>query len=111
MRYTKAGEVDYDYADPDGRRMFGAVTAEVKRGDVFGEAVKELVLKETGRDYGNPDVLMTTEAHWSGYSEYTITNTWSQIVLTVPAWNWEREWPSLGDFLRAMADANPEADR
>lgn len=45
-------------------------------------------------------------AHWSGYSEYTVTNQWSEIVLTVPQWNTEREWPSLGDFLRAMADAN-----
>ena len=112
MKYTEPGEVEYlSQYDPDGNCVDGFVTERVERKGTFGEAVVRLVLKETGREYGNPDVLMTTRSHWSGYSEYTVTNTWSEIILTAPAWNWEREWPSLGDFLRAMAEANPEADQ
>lgn len=113
MRYTTEAEVGYDYFDPDGQPIKGFITKAVpKDGDpLFADAIRALVLKETNRTYGFPDVLMTTRAHWSGYSEYTITNQWSEIILTVVAWNWEREWPSLGDFLRALADANPEADR
>ena len=112
MKYTKPGKVDYDgYYDDESGCVFGFVTEAVEGRSTFGHAVVALVLKETGRDYGTPSVLMTTREHWSGYSEYTITNTWSEIILTVPEWNWEREWPSLGDFLRAMAEANLEADR
>lgn len=111
MKYTKPADVDYGDYDQDGGCVSGFVTVEVGKSGTFEDAVRRLVLKETDRTYGNPDVLMTTRAHWSGYSEYTITNTWSEIILTVPAWNWEREWPSLGEFLRAVAEANPEADR
>jgi len=112
MRYTEVGEVDYGDYDPDGNCVNGFVTAEVDRNTTFGEAVAQLILKETGRTYGNPKpILMTTRSHWSGYSEYTVTNQWSEIILTVPDWNFEREWASLGDFLRAMGEANPEADR
>jgi hypothetical protein len=111
MRYTKVGEEDYGDYSPEGECVNGFVTEEVKRGSTFGDAVAQLAIKATGRQYGNPNVLMTTRSHWSGYSEYTVTNTWSEIILTVPEWNWEQEWTSLGDFLRALADANPEADR
>jgi hypothetical protein len=109
MKYTKVGEVDYGDYDPEGGCVSGFVTEEVNRRSTFGEAVVRLVLRETNRTYGHPNVLMTTRSHWSGYSEYTVTSTWSEIILTVPEWNWEREWPSLGEFLRAMAEANPEA--
>lgn len=111
MRYTEPAEVDYGDYDPAGGCVNGFVTQALGREDTFDRAVQRLVLKETDRTYGNPDVLMTVREHWSGYSEYTVTNQWSEIILTVPAWNWEREWPSLGDFLRAVADANPEAER
>jgi hypothetical protein len=111
VKYTKVDEVDYPDYDPEGNAVDGFVTKAVDRGDTFGEAVHRLVLRETGRQYGNTEILMTVRRHWSGYSEYTVTNTWSEIILTAPAWNWEHEWLSLGDFLRAMAEANPEADR
>lgn len=110
MKYHEPAEVDCDYYDPDGGRVNGWTTEPVRVG-TFAEAVVKLVLKETNRTYGHPEMLMTTRRHWSGYSDMTITNQWSEIILTVPAWNWEREWPSLGDFLRALAEANPEADR
>jgi hypothetical protein len=112
MKYTEVREVEYpSQYDPDNNAVDGFVTEAVNRASTFGEAVTQLVLKSTNRQYGNPNVLMTTRRHWSGYSEYTVTNQWSEIILTVPEWNWEHEWPSLGDFLRAMADANPDADR
>lgn len=114
MKYTKVATVDTDdYYDEDGRQVTGFITVAVGMTSTFDEAVRNLVRRETGRgEYVRvPPVLMTTRAHWSGYSEYTITNTWSEIILTVVDWNWEHEWPSLGDFLRAMAEANPEADR
>lgn len=114
LKYTKVAEVDTDgYYDGEGQPISGFVTVAVNRTGTFDEAVRALVRKETGRSeyVAVPPVLMTTRDHWSGYSEYTITNTWSEIILTVVDWNWEHEWPSLGDFLRAMADANPEADR
>lgn len=112
IKYREVGEVEYlsDY-DPDGNCINGFTTEAVPSSGTFGEAIRALVLKETDRTFGFPDVLMTTRRHWSGYSEYTVTNQWSEIILTVVDWNWEREWPSLGDFLRALADANPEADR
>lgn len=111
MRYTEPASVDYDdYYSPEGEAVYGFVTEQVDTATTFGEAVLKLVLSSTDRTYGMPSILMTTRAHWSGYSEYTITNQWSEIALTVVDWNYEREWPSLGDFLRALADANPEAD-
>jgi hypothetical protein len=111
MEYTEPREVEYGYEDEKGRAVFGFKTEPVDCGTTFGAAVNNLILRETGRTYGNPKILMTTREHWSGYSDMTITNQWSEIILTVPDWNTEREWPSLGDFLRAMADANPQADR
>ena len=112
MKYAKPDKVNYDGCyDPDGEAVHGFVTERVDPLTTFGHAVVQLVLEVTGRTYGNPEVLMTTRDHWSGYSECTITNEWSEIVLTVPEWNFEREWPSLGEFLRAMADANPKADQ
>lgn len=113
MKYTKPDSVDYGDYSPEGECINGFETQPVPSGDTFGEAVRQLVLKETGWTHigAAHEVLMTTRAHWSGYSEYTVTNQWSEIILTVPARNWEREWPSLGDFLRAAAEANPEADR
>lgn len=110
IKYREPATVDYGDYDPEGNCVNGFVTEAVAKEGTFGEAILVLVRAESG-NHGYPDVLMTTRAHWSGYSEYTITNQWSEIILTVPAWNWEREWPSLGDFLRALADANPEADR
>lgn len=111
LRYTKVDESDQDDSTPDGRPISGFRTVQVNREDTFGLAVRNLLLRETGREYGYPEILMTTRDHWSGFSEFTITNQWSEIILTVVEWNLEREWPSLGDFLRAMAEANPEADR
>lgn len=112
MRYDKPQEVEYSGAyDPDGQCVNGFVTEVVDQGTTFGLAAANLVGKLAGKKYERiPPLLMTTRDHWSGYSEYTVTNLWSEIILTVPAWEWEKEWPSLGDFLRAMADANPEAD-
>lgn len=109
MRYTKPAEVDYGDYDEEGECVSGFVTKPVGKSGTFERAVHELVLRETDRTYGNPSILMTTREHWSGYSEYTVTSTWSEIILTVPEWNWEREWSSLGDFFRALAEANPEA--
>lgn len=113
MKYTEPKAVDYGSSySPEGECVDGFVTEALDVTTTFGSAVMRLVLAATNRDYGYPkSVLMTTRSHWSGYSEFTVTNQWSEIILTVPEWNFEREWPSLGDFLRAMADANLEADR
>lgn len=111
MKYTKVGEVDCGDYDSEGNLVNGFTTEAVDANTTFGDAVRRLVLQITNRTFGSPEVLMTTRNHWSGYSEYTVTNTWSEIILTVVGWNWEHEWPSLGDFLRAVAEANPEADR
>lgn len=111
MKYTKPQEVDYGDYDPEGNSVNGFVTEALGPTGLFNEAVHKLVLKETNRTYGRTPVLMTVRAHWSGYSEFTVTNQWSEVILTAPDWNWEREWPSLGDFLRDLAEANPEADQ
>jgi hypothetical protein len=90
MKYTKPDKVEHPgYYDPEGEAIHGFVTERIDPRTTFGEAVVKLVLKVTDRTYGNPEVLMTTRDHWSGYSEYTITNEWSEIVLTVPEWNFE----------------------
>lgn len=104
MRYTEPGTVESD----DG--LSDVTTAVVDLGTIFGQAVLTLVHKEIVKPDSFPVILITTEDHWSGYSEYTVTNTWQEIVLSIPAWDWEKEWPSLGDFLRALADANPERE-
>ena len=111
IKYREPADVDYGDYSPEGEAINGFVTKPVSTDDTFGEAVRQLVLQATDRTYGLPSILMTTRSHWSGYSEYTVTNQWSEIILTVPDWNWEREWPSLGEFLRALAEANPAADR
>jgi len=110
MKYREPAVVDYGDYSPEGESISGFVTESVAKDGTFGQAILQLVRAESG-NHGYPDVLMTTREHWSGYSEYTVTNQWSEIILTVPAWNWEKEWPSLGDFLRAVAEANPERDR
>lgn len=113
LKYTKVQEVDYGDYDPDGDCINGFITQKVNPRSTFGEAVFNLIRVTITTTMAIPafnprgDVLLTTRHHWSGYSEYTVTNVWSEIILTVPASNWEHEWPSLGDFLRDMADANP----
>lgn len=109
IRYSEPATVYYGDFDPDGNCVNEFVTEEVNKDSTFGGAILKLVRAEIG-EIGYPDVLMTTRQHWSGHSEYTITNQWSEIILTVPACNWEKEWSSLGDFLRALADANPKEE-
>lgn len=50
-------------------------------------------------------ILITTRSHWSGYSEYTITQTWDEIVITIPSIRAEFEWHSVSKFLKAVAES------
>src|SRR3954462_11392180 len=96
IKYSKVGKTEYiGYFDENGDQIREKSTELVEREGLFGWAVLVLVKTETGKNEGVriPDILMTTEEHWDGMSEFTITNEWSQIVLTVPEWNWEKEWP------------------
>lgn len=112
LKYASPAEVDYGDYSPTGECINGYVTRPVELDGVFGLALGNLIRKELGRSYiGGGQILMTTTDCWSGYSEYTITNQWSEITITMPAINFEKTWVSMGDFFRAVADANPEADR
>lgn len=109
VKYCDVVNMQYDYYDPDGNCLFGFATERVDNSGTFGEAVYRLAQQCTRRNTID-QLLMTTRQNWSGYSEYTITNTWSEIVLTAPRLGWEQEWPSLGAFLGALMEANPEAE-
>jgi len=102
MKYAIVGATDLD--DELGNE---AVTNIVARGETFGEAVALFVLVDTERPTWTnvPEILMTTEPHWSGYSEYTITSEWSEVYITVPAWNFERHFESVADLFAALAKA------
>lgn len=108
MKYTEVGRTDNDFGSEDG--IHGWVTDKVVGGTPFGDAIRRLVANETENDWWTGDILITVREHWSGYSEYTITNEWSEVILTAPHIQWEQEWPSMGDFLRAVADANPSKE-
>lgn len=112
LKYAEPADVDYGDYSPSGECVNGYVTKPVEPNDAFGRALDALIRKETGRSYiGSGRILMTTTECWSGYSEYTITNQWSEITITMPSIAFEKSWTSMGDFFRAVADANPEAPR
>ena len=101
------------YTEPgreDGDGLTGYVTEPVISTTPFGEAIYVLLGKEAPMLRMGQTVLITVQECWSGYSEYSITSTWSEVYLTIPELDWERNWPSMGHFLRALSDANPEED-
>ena len=117
VRYTEVGVIDYgdfDESHPDGWRAINSATTteiDVVNGGVFGEAVAALVRREADRDEWvtiPKPVLMTAEACWSGYSEYTITNQWTEVVIGVPAWNMERHYDSMPAFFAALGEATAD---
>ena len=58
---------------------------------------------EWGYRPGYPNI--TVHECWSGYSEYTVTNTWSEIEIV---WGEDsRYFNHVSDFFRALAEADP----
>jgi hypothetical protein len=110
VKYTKPGEVEYDSFyepgdDENPRRMFGYTTVEVTGTDIFAIALRAWIRKTVGtRAYrALPKILMTTEACWSGYSEYTVTSNWTEVVITVPTMRFERHFDSIPEFFAALS--------
>lgn len=57
------------------------------------------------------DKPLTFTVHncWSGYSEYTITDMWSEISFT---WGeYEHHFEGMAEFFRALGDSVPARDR
>lgn len=116
MFYSKVanttGFITEGSAGFDGDGLFGYVTREAQRGDAFGNAVYNLAIQRYNQQQGPnafwgpiPDKLfMTTEECWSGYSEYTVTSTWSAIVISVPEWDFEFSFPKVSEFLQALIE-------
>lgn len=104
--YLKVETVDGDWSDDPS----GYVTTAVTPDGVFGNAVYDLMCKATGRtEYQRPkSVLMTTEDRWSGYSEYAVTSTWTEVIITVPEWNTARRFDSLPAFFKALGDGTTD---
>lgn len=109
IKYRETGEGGDFYENDE------YVTVAVDRNDgIFGEAVYALMGQrhspESRYSYPRPGaVLMTTEKKWSGYSEFTITSMWSEIVLTAPEWNLEERWESIPEFFKALAAVDSES--
>lgn len=94
----------YTYERPDGEcyECEEPVTQVVKYGDTLYEPIIGLWAKETGGSiYAHPDVYLTTDPRWSGYSEYTITSTWDEFHLKVDTW--ERHYHETGKFFVDLA--------
>jgi hypothetical protein len=110
MKYTEPADVEYPAHAPDGTPCDGYTTVTLGLSGVFEDAVRALLATEGVTTHLVTDVvLVTTAACWSGSSEFTISNTWTEVTLTVPGAGYERTWESVGAFLVAVAAANPEA--
>ena len=127
VTYTQPGVWDYDslrypegaYRAPDPRddpEWAGEgnpdrfITVEEPEGSTLHDALTALILSEVPNLYAvRGPLLVTTEGWWSGYSEFTITYTWSTVVVSAPRIHWERRWPSVADLFRDLASASEEA--
>lgn len=50
-------------------------------------------------------MYLVTEGRWSGYSEYTITSTWTEVH--VHHGEVDLHFDDMGEFMRRLAAANP----
>lgn len=96
--FVTVGEHEVDQCGVNSR-----ITVEVNGSDVFSCAVRQLASPD--KAIRGP-IYMTTESCWSGYSEFTITSEWSEIVVTIPEQRWQRRWETVGTFLTELATAN-----
>lgn len=81
------------------------VTVEEPAGTVLHGALIEFISRTSGRrSYTIPGpILVTTAGWWSGYSEYTVIDTWNTVVVTAPQIGWEKRWESVADLFRDLA--------
>jgi hypothetical protein len=105
MKYPEIGRKDYDMQyNEEGECIDGYETREINRKtDPLFMPVYEFCGWPKG------PILMTLEHRWSGYSEYTVTNVWTGIVITAPDEGKEWEFEDLGTFLRTIADHTPKS--
>lgn len=113
-------EVDEYYSGraPSGSARDGYSTYEEPAGTPLAEAVRtHLTRLEAEKGKKNPEwvvrgqtknqpLKVTVHACWSGYSEYTITNTWTEASIE---WGpYALEFESMAELFRTLADAEAE---
>lgn len=115
-QYLTIGEVEaedgcYFHDGDEWTAMFGYATTDITNDSVLGEPAQALMafIRSGSNFWARPNkVLMTTERRWSGYSEYTITSTWTEVILTAPDWNMAHRWESLPAFFKALGEASDD---
>lgn len=107
-QFTRVDETEKDDSDGVGGIC---VTTEVDMTSLFGRAVLAYCngqqVNGTNRD-PEPIYLLTTDPCWSGYSEYTITDTWDELWLTVmhpDGHGFERHFDGISQFFAALGTA------
>lgn len=77
--------------------------------DILHDPVINLVRERAGDYYYSLEPLyLVTEGKWSGYSEFTITSQWDEVH--VHYGDVDLHWNSMGEFISALAEANPAKD-
>lgn len=76
---------------------------------VLHEPILNLLRQEGHGAYWPEPMYLVTEERWSGYSEYTITSTWTEVH--VHYGEVDLHFDDMGEFIRRLADANPPGGR
>lgn len=102
ITYTKPGR-----SAGDGYNVDGADTTVLRRDDPLYNTVWTWLFEKQHVDPRAVSnlILITSEGHWSGYSEFTKSDEWEGIVVTVPAADFEYRWDTLPEFLQDMTNA------
>lgn len=99
LEYTEPGE----NADPEDYYLHRYVTTKVAHSDPLHMPLWVWLRKRVGPTRLDT-ILLTTEECWSGWSDQTISNEWTSIVVTVPDAHFEHRWDTLPEFLRDMLE-------
>lgn len=77
----------------------------IEEGHVLHEPIINLLRSEGQQTYHRAPMYLVTEERWSGYSEYTITSTWTEVH--VHYGDVDLHFNDMGEFMRRLSDANP----
>lgn len=77
----------------------------IEEGHILHDPILNLLRKEGHGAYWPAPMYLVTEGRWSGYSEYTITSTWTEVH--VHYGEVDLHFDDMGEFMRRLADANP----
>ncbi len=104
LDYFPDGYEGYQHPDANGPSD-DFITNLEPRDSTLGASLVKFIMRDLNKGWlhASARILVTTEGWWSGYSEYTVTDTWETVVVTCPEINWERRWESVADLFKDLA--------